>query len=233
MQKIKYLYIPIGGIGSRLKKDKNNLVYSSKCFLKFNGKNLLERIIENCKEYCEEIIIVYCIDEQYKDAYEMLGDCFAGMKVHYKRNYFSDPYVAMDSNGDCLAYMGDSYMVKEHFNAFINHVMADPILSFLRLDPKVINQKCTYYHYDGEYIDKLSYTPQTDFEHFEIGQLIYFPKEIVSEAVDLCLESDPLMMLHTFIGVNSRTCCMKLPCYNINDGKDYDMVARIIEEVEE
>ena len=228
MKKIKYLYIPIGGIGSRLKKDKKELVYSSKCFLSFHGKTLLMRIIENCKDYCQEVVINYCTEEQFKDAYELLGRCVFDMKVQYKNVNQPDPYSGMEKDGDCLAYMGDSYIKKEHLEGFLNHVIKQPVLSFIRLNPKVANQKRTYYHYDGEYIDQLSYVEKQGYEHFEIGQLIYFPKKIIPKAIEICLESDPLNMLHTFIQSGIKTCCLELPCYNINSGEDYDLVSSII-----
>lgn len=228
MKKIKYLYIPIGGTGKRLRAERSDLMYASKCFLVFHNKSLLIRIIENCKEYCCEVVVVYCTEEQYTDAFSTLGNYIYGMKVRYIENKFKDPYACMLTDGDNLAVMGDSYMRPQDMAFFFEHLEKNPILTFLRFDSNEINQDFAYYKYDGEYIYDWSKDELVGYEHFEIGQILYFPQEIVGQVVDLCLKKDALFMLRKMIEKLSKVVCLKLPCTNINNKNDYLYVEELL-----
>lgn len=225
MKKIKYLYIPIGGIGARLKKDRPDLTYSSKCFLTFQGKSLLIRIIENCRDFCTEIIIVFCNETQYQDAYDLLGNSIFNMKVQYIKNIYNDPYLHMPTNGDCIAVMGDSYIPCNTWVHFFNRISEESVLSFLRFVPKNPNQDYACYKCSGDYITDWSHLNLEDYEYFEIGQLLYFPMELIPEALDICLHNDALYMLRHFINKTHKVRCLSLPCFNINNGEDYDLVS--------
>ncbi len=228
MEKVKYVYIPIGGIGERLKAEIPELTYSSKCFLTFRNKSLLMRIVEECKEYCSEIVIVYCYEQQYQDAYGLLGNNYQGMRVHYVKNDGTDPYVCMPKDGDCLAIMGDSYVCPEVFDKFMDYIAKDRILSFLKLYSSKINQSIGFYKCNGDYIYDWSSSEAKGYEYFEIGQLLYFPEEIVEDAIVQCKKTDALAMLRYFIKKLDKVGCYELPCYNINNKVEYDTVAEIL-----
>lgn len=212
-------------MGSRLKKDCPDLIYSSKCFLIFQGKSLLLRLIENCCDFCSDIVIVYCTEKQYQDANNLLGSCIFNMKVHYVKNLYNDPYLCMPTDGDCIAAMGDSYIPHNTWMHFFNSISEESVLSFLRFNPEKPNQDYAYYKCSGDYIIDWSNLALEHYEHFEIGQLLYFPMELIPEALDICLHNDALYMLRHFIKKTHKVRCLSLPCFNINSGKDYNFVS--------
>lgn len=216
-KQIKYAYIPIGGVGKRLKDEIPALDYSSKCFLEFQNISLLERIALSCLEYCSQFVIVYCNEEQYRDAYKILSDSFQGHAVKYVKNQSLDPYVCMPEDGDCLAVMGDSYVPINSFRKFVEQVFEDRRLTFLRLYPQKANQPIGYYFRKENRIFAWSTDKNSGYEHFEIGQLLYFPREIVKEAVHQCNQTNPLVMLRNFINRMDYVSCLDLECYNINN----------------
>ena len=228
MKKIKYLYIPIGGTGRRLHIDCPHLEYSSKCFLSFNGKTLLQRIIEQCEVAVEEIMLIYCSDSQRKDAEEYFRSHPISLPVHLIYNADADPYSSMPPIGDCLAVMGDSFVPTETWKGIFNSIASDPCLTFLRFFPKTQNQDFAYYHLKGNDLLDWSHDRLDGYTHFEIGQLLYFPPGTAGEAVRLCMESDALTMLRFFIRSPRRVKCLALPCYNINTGADYVRVSALI-----
>ena len=228
MKKIKYLYIPIGGTGKRLHADEPSLEYSSKCFLSFNQKTLLQRILENCTEFVEEIVITYCLEQQGEHAKEFFSHHPVSRPVHLVHDPFIGPYVCIPPSGDCLAVMGDSFVPKQTWNAMFHHVFSDPCLTFLRFDPPMPNQDFAYYRLDGDYITDWSHHKSQGYTHFEIGQLIYFPEITTKDVAKLCAKTDALTVLRSFIKSLPRTKCLDLPCYNINTGKDYQCVKQLI-----
>ncbi len=226
--KIKYLYLPVGGTGERLKRDRPALQYASKCFLTFDGEPLLQRILDGCLSHVEEIVVVYCTEAQRNQLERFFADAELSLTVHLLRNPAdADPYSLIPTDGDVLAVMGDSYVPKETLTAFLESIHRDPCLTFLRFFSDRVNQPTAYYRLKGDCITDWSPSAQEGYSHFEIGQILYFPKACTRDLGDRCRQKQAIHALREMIRTSPYARCLLLPCYNINTGEEYDKVMRL------
>lgn len=214
------IYIPIGGIGSRLRNGLKTFTLPSKCFIEDNGITLLELIVARTSFIASAYYVVYCYDEQYTASYNLLGNSYQGIPVIYVRNSSTNPYACLPTDGNCLAVMGDTFAPESTFREIVSYGERENKIAVLRLEPEIRSQPKFYYLHQNNLVIDYSQKIKTGYESFDIGQVLYFPNTLVKDCLEKAVTIDPISMLHDYIKT-SGIVCLDLPCININTVEDF------------
>lgn len=217
------IYIPIGGVGSRLRKGLKTFSLPSKCFIEYNNSTLLESIVARTAFVAKKYHIIYCHKEQYNMSYELLGDSYRGIPIVYVHNSSTNPYACLPVDESCLAVMGDTFAPKDTFKTIVSVAEQEGKITVLKLEPEIRSQPNFYYLLQDTHLVDYSKEKKDEYKNFDIGQVLYFPKTQIKECLEKAVTIDPLSMLHYYIRTTGIM-CLDLSCININTVEDFQRV---------
>ncbi|MBR6504155.1 MAG: hypothetical protein IKT41_00240 [Clostridia bacterium] len=217
------IYIPIGGVGSRLRKGLKTFSLPSKCFIEYNNSTLLESIVARTAFVARKYHIIYCHKEQYDMSYKLLGDFYQGIPIVYVHNSSSNPYACLPVDEGCLAVMGDTFAPEDTFKTIVSVAEQEGKIVVLKLEPEIRSQPNCYYLLHNSHLIDYSKEKKDEYKIFDIGQVLYFPKSLIVECLEKAITIDPLSMLHYYIKTTGIM-CLDLNCININTVEDFQRV---------
>lgn len=221
------LYIPIGGVGSRLRVGLKEVEFSSKTFLVYRGRTLLERILKQFGNFCDNIQIVYCTERQLYDAQSVVKRVNPLLPISFVYNASSDPLAMLPETGDVLVVMGDTLVPEETVRYYIEFIKSHNKPTVMKMYHEGPDD--AYYHFETNRICDYSFEYKEQYEQCEIGQLIFLPKKYNIYAREVIKSSNTLTLMRKLIKDDIMLYVDK-ECININTYLDYSKMESLVDE---